>query len=106
MTTQVNLPKVGDGIDSADILELFVKEGDVVQKGQNVVEVETGKATVVIESTHAGKVSKVHVQPGQSVPVGGALISVEAEDAAPVREKPAGQPHPAAKKEAPKGAKP
>lgn len=77
MSTPVKLPPVGDGIESADILEVFVHEGDVVKQGQNIVEVETGKATVVIESTQAGKVSKIHVKAGQTVPIGGPLISVE-----------------------------
>src|SRR3982751_5677538 len=112
MTTQVKLPKVGDDIDSADILEVFVKEGDVVQQGQNIVEVETGKATVVIESTQSGKVSKIHVQAGQSVPVGGDLISVEAEAGtgvekpAPPAEKPKGERAEKAEKTATKESKP
>lgn len=108
MSNQVTLPKVGEDIESADILEIFVHEGDVVSKGQNVVEVETGKATVVIESTAAGKVSKIHVSKGQTVPVGGPLISVEAADGkAAAQSKPKESPpkeKAPAKKEQPKEA--
>jgi pyruvate dehydrogenase E2 component (dihydrolipoamide acetyltransferase) len=110
MSTQVTLPKLGDGIDEADVLEVFVNEGDLVKQGQNILEIETGKATAVIESTHTGTVSKIHVAAGQSVPVGGPLISVEAEEGAEsaepkAKEKPKAEKKPAEKPRETKAAK-
>ena len=99
---QVTLPEIGDGIDSGDILDVFVSVGDVIKEGQDIVEIETDKATVAVPSTSAGKVTKILVKTGDSVPVGGPLLEVEAADggsAAP--EKPAAEPP---KAEAPKPA--
>lgn len=88
----VKLPELGDGIDSGDILDVLVKVGDVVKKDQDIVEVETDKATVPVPSSAAGKVTKILVKQGDSVPIGGVLIEVEAEGgapAAPVKDAPA-----------------
>lgn len=99
MATEVKLPELGDGIESGDILSVYVSVGDVVTKNQNILELETDKATVEIPTTVAGKVTKVHIAAGDSVPIGGALISVEAAEGAAAEAKPA----PAAPKaEAPK----
>jgi pyruvate dehydrogenase E2 component (dihydrolipoamide acetyltransferase) len=77
MSMEVKLPDLGDGIASGDILQVLVKEGDSVQANQNIVEIETDKATVEVPTPHAGRVSKVHVAPGQTVKIGAVLISVE-----------------------------
>ncbi|EAQ77516.1 2-oxo acid dehydrogenase subunit E2 [Blastopirellula marina] len=97
MATEVKLPELGDGIDSGDILSVYVSEGDVVTKNQNILELETDKATVEIPTNVAGKVTKVHVKTGDAVPIGGALISVEASEGAAKEES---KPAPAPKKEA------
>jgi len=75
---QVTLPEIGDGIDSGDILDVFVSVGDVIKEGQDIVEIETDKATVAVPSTSAGKVTKILVKTGDSVPIGGPLLEVEA----------------------------
>ena len=77
MAIEVKLPELGDDIESADVLQILVNEGDVIEKEQGIVEVETDKATAEVPSTHAGKVVKVHVSTGDSVPVGAALITLE-----------------------------
>ena len=45
MAIDVQLPKLGDGITSADVLEILVAEGDSVTKDQGLLEMETDKAT-------------------------------------------------------------
>ena len=78
MTIEVRLPELGDDIDSADILDVLVSEGDVIEVDQNIVEIETDKATAEVPSKHDGKVVKVHVSIGDSVAVGAALITLDA----------------------------
>jgi pyruvate dehydrogenase E2 component (dihydrolipoamide acetyltransferase) len=78
MPIEVKLPNLGDGIDTGDVLELLVKEGDVVAKDQGIIELETGKATLQVPSSAAGKVAKIHVQPGQTIPPGTLLMTLEA----------------------------
>src|SRR5438045_9477027 len=77
MAIEVKLPNLGEGIDTGDVLELLVKEGDIVAKDQGIIELETGKATLQVPSSAAGKVSKVHVHPGQTIPPGTLLLTLE-----------------------------
>ncbi len=79
-SVQVTLPEIGDGIESGDILDIFVSVGDVIEEGQDVVEIETDKATVPVPSTAAGKVVKILVSTGDSVPIGGPLVELETAD--------------------------
>ena len=77
MPIEIKLPSLGDQIDSGDVLEVKVHVGDVIQKDQGIVELETDKATVEVPSTHAGKVLKIHVKDGQTIKIGAALITLE-----------------------------
>src|SRR6266581_3517313 len=81
MSIEVKLPNLGEGIDTGDVLELLVKEGDIVAKDQGIIELETGKATLQVPSSAAGKVSKIHVHTGQSIPPGTLLMTLEAAEA-------------------------
>ena len=88
MAIEVKLPNLGDGVDTGDVLELLVKEGDIVAKDQGLIELETGKATLQVPSSAAGKVSKIHVHLGQTIPPGTLLVTLEgAESAAKPAEK-------------------
>jgi pyruvate dehydrogenase E2 component (dihydrolipoamide acetyltransferase) len=94
VSTQIKLPSLGENIDSAGVLSILVSEGDVVAKDQDLLEVETDKATMPIPSPQAGKIVKVLVAEGDSVPVGGAIFEIEsangaAEAKAPKDDKPA-----------------
>ena len=77
MATEITLPELGDGIESGDILEVFVSVGDTVAEGDDIVEVETDKASVPVPSTVAGTVASIAVEPGQTVSIGAILITVD-----------------------------
>lgn len=79
MPTEIVLPELGDGIESGDVLQVLVSEGDIIAKDQGIIELETDKATVEVPSTQAGRVTKVLVSSGENVAVGSALIEVEPE---------------------------
>lgn len=78
MSTEVKLPELGDGIESGDVLEIFVAVGDVISEGQDIVEMETDKATVPVPASTGGKVTKILVDEGQTVAIGGVILEVEA----------------------------
>lgn len=110
MPTEVTLPNLGDGVDSGDILDVLVKEGDQVSKDQGIIEIETGKATLQVPSTIAGRVTKVHVATGQTIKPGAVLLTLEAAakeavakgaPAAPKAAQPAKAPQAAAPPAAP-----
>lgn len=91
------LPELGENIESADVVNVLVSEGDQIQANQSVVELETDKAVVEIPCPHAGKVTKVHVSKGQKIKVGQKLITVEpAEEPAAAPASPATASPPAA----------
>ena len=68
------LPDLGEGLTEAEIRQMLVREGDVVREDAPLLEVETDKATVEIPSPMAGRVERIHVQPGQTVKVGQVLV--------------------------------
>lgn len=78
MAIEVKLPGLGEGIESGDVLELLVKEGDTVKAEQGLIEFETDKATVTLPSPVAGKVIKILVAQGDSVPIGQVVAQLEA----------------------------
>lgn len=99
MTIEVKLPELGPGIDSGDVLEVLVNEGDIISEGQDIVEMETDKASVPVPSNAAGKVVKIHVKGGDTVAIGGLLLEIEAASGAGSPEPPAAPPAPAAVEE-------
>ena len=94
MQVEVKLPEELE--DGGDILDVFVGVGDTITVGQGLVEVETDKATVEVESTHAGKVVDIKANAGDSLPAGGTILVVEATEAAAAPAPAAPAPEPAA----------
>ena len=67
MADEFRVPKLGENVDTIKVISVLVKEGETIEEGQPVVEVETDKATVEIPSEVAGKVAKVHVAEGDEL---------------------------------------
>ncbi|GAA0338959.1 acetyl-CoA carboxylase biotin carboxyl carrier protein subunit [Bacillus carboniphilus] len=59
------------------VMNVLVTAGDEIQVGQEVLVIESMKMEIPIESTGAGKITEVHVQPGDFVNEGDVLISFE-----------------------------
>jgi 2-oxoisovalerate dehydrogenase E2 component (dihydrolipoyl transacylase) len=74
---QFKLPDVGEGLTEADIVKWHVQPGDTVKVNQIIVEIETAKAVVELPSPHAGVVSGLLVNEGDTVDVGTPIISVD-----------------------------
>jgi len=98
MATQITLPNLGENIESGDVLSLLVSEGDVITADQDIIEIETDKATMPVPSPAAGKVTKIMVSEGDTVAIGAALLEVESDStaASPVTAPVAPEPTPAA----------
>ncbi|MFV2065979.1 MAG: dihydrolipoamide acetyltransferase family protein [Pirellulales bacterium] len=77
MPIQITLPHLGENIDSGDILSILVSEGDQITVDQDLVEIETDKATMPVPSPEAGQVLKILVAEGDTVAVGEALLELE-----------------------------
>ena len=69
------------GVDSAEVSEIMVEVGDVIAKDDNIVLLESDKASVEVPSSAAGKVTKISVAIGDQVSEGMVLIEIDsAED--------------------------
>ncbi len=78
------MPQLGESIAEATVISLLVKVGDMVVADQDVMEVETNKATMNVASPCPGRVQKLFVQLNESYAVGAVLgyLEVTAEDTA------------------------
>ncbi len=77
MATEFKIPNLGDGIKGGDVLNVLVKVGDTVAKDQNVLELETDKATIEVPSSVAGTVSEIKVKAGDKITVGQVVLTVD-----------------------------
>lgn len=73
----VKLPKLGEGADSGTVVNVLVKEGDRVEKGQTLVELENEKAVAPIPSSASGVVSSIRVKVGDKLSVGQTILSLD-----------------------------
>src|SRR3982074_3532779 len=77
MAIDFKLPDLGENVDSGDVVNVLVKEGQEIQADQSVMEIETGKAVVELPCPYAGRITKIHVKKGAKVKVGQPLLSLE-----------------------------
>jgi len=68
------------GVDSAEVSEIMVEVGDVIAKDDNIVLLESDKASVEVPSSAAGKVTKISIAIGDQVSEGMVLIELESAD--------------------------
>src|SRR3954447_11457745 len=103
MPTQIKLPNLGENIESGDVLTIFLSEGDTVKANQDLLEVETDKATMPVPAPQAGKITKILVTEGDTVNVGAPIMEIEAgaaaEKSAPPKPAAPAKPKPPAVKE-------
>jgi pyruvate/2-oxoglutarate dehydrogenase complex dihydrolipoamide acyltransferase (E2) component len=79
---EFKLPDLGEGLTEGEIARWLVTEGQEVAEDEPLVEIQTDKTTVEIPSPAAGKVARILVQEGETVPVGTVLVVI-GEDGAP-----------------------
>ncbi|MEZ0447407.1 dihydrolipoamide acetyltransferase family protein [Cellulomonas sp. ICMP 17802] len=92
MIRTITLPDLGEGLTESDLVEWTVAVGDTVELNQVVAEVETAKALVQLPSPYAGVVAELLVEPGATVPVGTALLTIAVDEPAVVGDAPTTSP--------------
>src|SRR5262249_41127781 len=70
MAVELKVPTVGESISEVQIGQWLKGEGQVAEKDENLVEIETDKATVEISAPITGKISKVLKRTGETAQVG------------------------------------
>ena len=80
MATNIFLPQWGMGMQEATIIKWLKKEGDIVKKGDPLVEVESSKVNAEVESSTDGYLIKISAEEGQVIKVGGIIAYVGEKD--------------------------
>src|SRR5438128_3540647 len=76
----VEMPKMGDTMEEGKILRWIKQEGDPVNKGESLAEVETDKVNIEIESFASGVLRKILVPEGDSAPIGAGIALIGSPD--------------------------
>jgi pyruvate dehydrogenase E2 component (dihydrolipoamide acetyltransferase) len=103
MPTEVKLPRLGQGMESGTIVKWLKSEGEAVQKGEALYELDTDKVTQEVEAEATGVLLKIAVAEGE-VPVGEtiAFIGKEGETVEVTAAAPTPKPKTEKKKDEPK----
>jgi pyruvate dehydrogenase E2 component (dihydrolipoamide acetyltransferase) len=88
---EIHVPDIGDYSD-VPVIEVLVKVGDVIEKEQSVVTLESDKATMDVPSSHAGLIKEIKVKVGDLISEGALVLVVESSDAAPTSAQVASAP--------------
>jgi pyruvate/2-oxoglutarate dehydrogenase complex dihydrolipoamide acyltransferase (E2) component len=72
------MPQLGESIAEAAIINFLVKPGDSVEADQDIIEVETNKASMTVASPCGGRIEKFSVELNESYAVGAVLGMIEA----------------------------
>lgn len=75
------MPQLGESIAEATIVKILFNPGDHIQTDQEILEVETNKATMGVTAPGKGSIASWNIEVGESYPVGATLGFLESEDA-------------------------
>ncbi len=103
MPTPILMPALSPTMEQGKLAKWLVKEGDTVQSGDAIAEIETDKATMEVEAVDEGTIGKIMIPEGTegvavNTPI--AMLLEEGEDASALAAQKAPSPKPAPKKQA------
>lgn len=78
----IKIPSPGESITEVELATWFVKDGDYVEKDQEIAELESDKATLTLSAEAAGKI-KLIAHEGESIDVGGIACTIDTSAAPP-----------------------
>jgi pyruvate dehydrogenase E2 component (dihydrolipoamide acetyltransferase) len=81
----VVMPRLSDSMEEGTILKWLKGDGDDVERGEELVEIETDKATMTYEADSAGTL-RIVAQEGETHPIGAVIAQLGAGGEAPVQE--------------------
>ena len=76
---EVIMPKMGDAMEEGTILQWLVSEGDEVEEGDAIAEIETDKVSMELEAEDSGTLAQILAGADESVAVGGAIAFIQGE---------------------------
>ncbi|TML57368.1 MAG: 2-oxo acid dehydrogenase subunit E2 [Actinobacteria bacterium] len=103
MATEIKLPRLGQGMESGTIVRWLKSEGEPVEKGEPLYELDTDKVTQEVEADASGVLLRIAVEEGE-VEVGRTIALIGQEGESVPDEAPAPAPEEPAKPEAKRAA--
>ena len=97
MATEIKLPRLGQGLESGTIVKWLKSEGDKVEKGEPLYELDTDKVTQEVEADASGVLLRISIREGE-VEVG-KTIALIGEAGESVQESEPQEPSPSPKRE-------
>ncbi len=91
---QFRLPDVGEGLESAEIVEWLVAEGQQVERDQPLVEILTDKSQTQLPSPQSGVIRRLGFAEGDIAEVGQVIVEFDGGPPSGSDSKPAEEPHP------------
>jgi pyruvate dehydrogenase E2 component (dihydrolipoamide acetyltransferase) len=88
VSSQVTLPRLGQGMESGTIVKWLKSEGDKIEKGEPLYELDTEKVTQEVEADASGVLLKILAQEGQEIEVGKAIAVIGEEGEEVAEEEP------------------
>ena len=85
MKIKLKMPDLSTSSSTVTIVRWLVEVGQPIQRGQPLLEIETDKAMMEVESFATGSLREVHVQPEEEVEVGAVIATIEAGQTSPRR---------------------
>ena len=76
MSNDILVPNIGD-FNNVEIIEVLIKEGQEIEKGDTVITLESDKSSVEVPSSISGTVKVVHIKIGDKVSEGSLVASLE-----------------------------
>ena len=80
MEKTIKLSQIEEDVEEVEVSQWFVKEGDSIQKGEDLLEILVDKANVVIEAEDSGEIIDLKVEEGEIIPVGTEIAVIEIAD--------------------------
>ena len=98
MATNINMPQMGYDMREGTVVRWYKQEGETVNRGEVIADIETDKATVEFEAYTDGVLGRIVASEGVAIPVGNLIAIItepgEAVPDAPAPEAPAAAPAP------------
>ncbi len=74
---EFTLPEVGENIESGQVVDIFVSVGDTIKKDQDLLELETDKASLPVPAPCDGVVKEILINSGDDVKTGTVIMKIE-----------------------------
>src|SRR5882762_11562543 len=76
MTVEIKVPSLGESVTEATVAKWLKQPGEMVERDEPVVELETDKVTLEVPAPAAGTIGEIRAAEGTNVPVGAVLGTI------------------------------